>query len=78
MTTFNDEIRALANNKADRLLDDLQQLRTEYFALHERLLTEQFSGRNSQSSAIERLSKLGMAYKALDEAYSAMNLARCI
>ena len=65
-----------AQTMGERMMIELDELRTQYWDAHSALATETFSHWSDQDAAIRKLSQLGLALEAYGKAYSAMNIAR--
>lgn len=73
-----DDIRADYQPVANEMYTQFKKLQAEYWALHAKIGEAEFNHWTDQNAAILKLSELGIALKKFGDAYSAMNIVRCI
>ncbi len=72
------QIKGGAFPLAESQNDVLEALSKKYWEASNELVNANFSSRWDQMRAIRKLSQLGLALHSAGEAYSAINIARCI
>ena len=75
--TFQADIMQVADNHANSIMKKIDELKSEYWTLHQEVMDQSFPSSWEQAEALEKLGQLAIAMKALRQAYSAMNSVRC-
>jgi hypothetical protein len=74
---FKADIMQVGENYVDKMQVIREEMRADYWKLHNDIGNHVFSPGGEQTAAVAKLGQLGMALQALESAYSAINSVRC-
>ena len=75
--TFEADIMQVADDHAEAIMKRIDDLKQQYWKLHDEITETSFPSSWEQTDALAKLGQLAIAIKALREAYSKMNSVRC-